>query len=114
MLEMGVAPQVAAATAATMILFTTSAACASFQVFGLLEPSYGAVYFVLGLVGTFIGQGSVSAWMREKKRQSPPVLSIGIVMALSTAMVFLEAYAKFTGQESAALFHTSSICSLFD
>merc|ERR1712194_982722 len=40
MLEMGVHPAVASATAATMTLFTSAAACASFQIFGLLEPSY--------------------------------------------------------------------------
>merc|ERR1719190_106318 len=64
MLEMGVNPMVAAATAATMILFTTSAACVSFQVFGLLEPWYGVACFVLGLVCTAIGQGAINAWMK--------------------------------------------------
>jgi uncharacterized membrane protein YfcA len=48
MLEMGVPPAVAAATAAQMILFTTCAACASFEIFGLLEPEYGIFFFCHG------------------------------------------------------------------
>merc|ERR1712187_461542 len=65
MLEMGVNPSVAAATAATMILFTTSAACVSFQVFGLLEPGYGTAFFILGFACTMVGQGSVRMWLRS-------------------------------------------------
>merc|ERR1712228_797701 len=56
MLEMGVNPQVAASTAATMILFTTTAACTSFAIFGLLEPHYGLAGFTLGLTCTALGQ----------------------------------------------------------
>jgi len=113
MLEMGVNPMVASATAATMILFTTSAACVSFQVFGLLEAHYGAACFLLGLVCTAIGQGAVNAWMKAAKRQSPPVLAIGLVMALSTLLVGLEAFERFTTAEDwFVLFMPSDICSL--
>jgi len=112
MLEMGVNPMVAAATAATMILFTTSAACVSFQVFGLLEVHYGAACFFLGLVCTAIGQGAVNAWMKAAKRQSPPVLAIGLVMALSTLLVGLEAFERFTTEDWFELMQPSDICSL--
>merc|ERR1719238_626469 len=60
MLEMGVQPSVAAATAAQMILFTTSAACVSFEVFGLLEPEYGLMFFVMGITCTAIGQAGIN------------------------------------------------------
>merc|ERR1719231_898612 len=56
MLEMGVNPSVAAATAATMIFFTSSAACVSFFIFQLLEPEYGIAVFCMGFVFTSIGQ----------------------------------------------------------
>uniref|UniRef100_A0A7S4VUK1 Uncharacterized protein n=1 Tax=Alexandrium monilatum TaxID=311494 RepID=A0A7S4VUK1_9DINO len=95
----GVDPLVAAATAATMILFTTSAACVSFQVFGLLEPFYGAACFALGLVCTAAGQG---------------VLSIGVVMTLSTVLVSLEAFEEFTQKEWDTLLRPSDVCSRFD
>jgi uncharacterized membrane protein YfcA len=111
MLEMGVSPRVAAASAATMILFTTSAACVSFQVFGLLEPHYGTMCFLLGLGCTAIGQGIMNSWMKAAKRQSPPVLSIGLVMAISTVLVSFEAFDKFSGQDWSVLFQPSAICS---
>merc|ERR1719409_1944212 len=47
MLEMGVIPAVASASAAAMILYTSSAASAFFVVFGLLHVTYGALFFVL-------------------------------------------------------------------
>jgi len=111
MLEMGVNPVVAAATAATMILFTTTAACVSFEIFGLLEPSYGFACFILGLVCTAVGQGAINAWMRTAKRQSPPVLSIGLVMALSTALVAVEAWEKLTMESWGQLMFPVSVCS---
>jgi uncharacterized membrane protein YfcA len=114
MLEMGVNPLVAAATASTMILFTSSAACASFQVFGLLEPSYGVACFILGFVSTLVGQGSINAWMKSARRQSPPVLSIGLVTTLSTVTVVMEAFSEFSNHDLNVLIQPSSICSSFD
>lgn len=112
MLEMGVNPSVAAATAATMIFFTTSAACVSFVIFGLLELEYGVSGFIMGLVCTAVGQAGINAWMKAAKRQSPPVLSIGFVMAFSTLLVGIEAYVKFTQGTLAELLAPSSICAV--
>jgi len=112
MLEMGVNPSVAAATAAQMILFTTSAACVSFEVFGLLEPEYGLTCFAMGIVCTAIGQAGINAYMKAAKRHSPPVLSIGAVMLISTLLVALEAVTKFMEREDkSTLLLPSSICS---
>jgi uncharacterized membrane protein YfcA len=110
MLEMGVNPSVAAATAATMIFFTTSAACVSFAMFGLLELEYGFTGFCMGLVCTAVGQAGINVWMKNAKRQSPPVLSIGAVMALSTMLVGIEAYIKFMHSPLKELLAPSSIC----
>merc|ERR1719215_2592067 len=62
MLEMGVIPSVASASAAAMILYTSAAASISFAVFGLLHPVYGAIFFTLGLVCTVVGQYTVGQW----------------------------------------------------
>merc|ERR1719316_1966585 len=110
MLEMGVLPPVAAATAAQMILFTTSAACVSFEVFGLLEPEYDLTCFAMGIVCTAIGQAGINAYMKAAKRHSPPVLSIGAVMLISTALVGLEAVQKFMAKDMSELMRPSSIC----
>lgn len=113
MLEMGVHPSVASATAATMILFTTSAACVSFVIFGLLEPGYGLTFFVMGLLCTAVGQAGMNQWMKTAKRHSPPVLSIGTVMTLSTLLVAIEAVEKGVAhaEDYSKLFQPSSICS---
>mmetsp|Transcript_47080 Transcript_47080/g.97727 ORF Transcript_47080/g.97727 Transcript_47080/m.97727 type:complete len:113 (+) Transcript_47080:2-340(+) len=109
---MGVPPPVAAATAATMILFTTSAASVSFEIFGLLEPWYGAAFFFLGIACTAVGQGAMNSWMKTAGRQSPPALSIGGVTAISTILVGLEAYQKFwAAAKTEDLFAASHICS---
>eukprot|EP00913_Durusdinium_trenchii_P031131 g29151.t1 len=90
MLELGVDPHVASATAATMILFTSSAASVSFEVFGLLKADYGAFCFILGFGCTMLGQYAIQRWVQGAHRQSPPVLSIGFVMALSTLLLLFE------------------------
>jgi len=117
MLEMGVYPVVASATAATMILFTSSAACVSFYLFDMLQPHYGAVFFGLGFLCTAAGQGMINQWMKEAKRQSPPVLSIGAVLGLSTLMVSLESISKWKAASNefdswmpGELFQPSSLC----
>jgi len=110
MLEMGVNPQVAAATAAMMILFTSSAACVSFQVFGLLEPTYGPACFVLGFSCTLLGHYIINVWMKAARRQSSPVLSIGLVMAVSTCLVFFEIMGKLTVQDFEDLMVPASLC----
>lgn len=114
MLEMGVPSQVAAATAATMIFFTTSAACVSFVLFGLLEPGYGVAGFCMGLGCTALGQHYVNRWMAATKRQSPPKLSMGMVMALSTVLVAIEAFMKFAHAGATGTLHEllvpTSIC----
>jgi len=117
MLEMGVLPVIASATAATMILFTSSAACLSFYLFGMLPKQYAYAYFVLGFVCTAVGQAAVNQWMKTAKRQSPPVLSIGLVLALSTIMVtfkgylsWIAAYNQFGAPLPYQLFQPSSLC----
>jgi len=110
MLELGMCPASTSATAATMIFFTTFAACVSFQVFGLLIHDYGVACFIMGLICTAIGQAGTNVWMKLAKRNSPPLLSIGAVMALSTLLVAVEAVIKATSQTTDELFQTSPLC----
>lgn len=59
MLEMGVLPDVAAATSATMILFTSAAAAVVFLSFGGVPPAYAGLAFTIGLISTAAGQVGV-------------------------------------------------------
>merc|ERR1711879_304333 len=101
----GVIPAVASASAAAMILYTSSAATTSFAVFGLLHLSYGALFFVLGFVCTFIGQVTLTSWLKKHKRESPIVLSIGFVIGLSSILVAINTIARNFGVPLSRMLH---------
>eukprot|EP00929_Paragymnodinium_shiwhaense_P025280 TRINITY_DN15335_c0_g3_i1.p1 TRINITY_DN15335_c0_g3~~TRINITY_DN15335_c0_g3_i1.p1 ORF type:complete len:595 (-),score=94.46 TRINITY_DN15335_c0_g3_i1:112-1896(-) len=112
MLEMGVVPVVASASAAAMILYTSAAASISFIVFGLLHPVYGAVFFVLGFCCTTVGQYTVSAWVKKHNRQSPIVLSIGSVICLSSILVAIESVTAAVENPLSELFRAHGVCTM--
>jgi len=90
MLEMGVLPQVASATSATMILFTSFAATACYVLFGSLTMEYAAVLFPLGLVFTIAGQLLLNSIVKRYNRSSLIILCIATVIALSTVAMGFE------------------------
>jgi len=110
MLEMGIQPSVASASAAAMILFTSAAASTSFIVFGLLHIGYGVVFFLLGFVATAIGQYAVGLLVERHNRQSPIVLSIGLVICLSSLFVGLNTVASLLGPSAGELFQAHAVC----
>lgn len=112
MLEMGVIPAVASASAAAMILYTSSAACTSFAVFGLLHYTYGAVFFVLGFLSTIIGQVSLTNLIKKHKRESPIVLSIGSVIGMSSILVAINTVARSFGRPLSDLMRPHGVCNI--
>jgi len=90
MLEMGVLPQVASATSATMILFTSFAATACYILFGSLTMGYAAILFPLGLVFTFAGQLLLNSIVKRYNRSSLIILCIATVIGLSTIAMGFE------------------------
>lgn len=90
MLEMGTRPEVASATSATMILFTSSAATASYLLFNSLNMDYALVLFPLGFICTLIGQIVLNAIVKYYQRSSFVILVITIVIALSTIAMGFE------------------------
>ncbi|KAK9829540.1 hypothetical protein WJX72_006389 [[Myrmecia] bisecta] len=92
MLEMGVLPDVAAATSATMILFTAASASAVFISFGGIRLDYGVAVFVIGFVVTLAGQ-FVCHWLMQKLgRRSIIIFAMTALMALSLIAICYEAY----------------------
>jgi len=112
MLEMGVIPAVASASAAAMILYTSSAACISFAVFGLLHGTYGIIFFSLGFFSTAIGQVSLTRWLKKHKRESPIVLSIGAVIGISSVLVGINTLARSYGRSLSDLLRPHGVCGL--
>jgi len=90
MLEMGVLPQVASATSATMILFTSFAATACYILFGSLTMGYAVVLFPLGLLFTIAGQLLLNSIVKRYNRSSLIILCIATVIGLSTIAMGFE------------------------
>jgi len=90
MLEMGVLPQVASATSATMILFTSFAATSCYILFGSLTMEYAMVLFPLGLLFTIAGQLLLNSIVKRYNRSSLIILCIATVIGLSTIAMGFE------------------------
>jgi len=110
MLEMGIPPAIASATAATMILYTSCAASVSFIAFGLLHPTYAVMFWCVGLSCTAIGQIGMTRLMKQFNRDSPIVFSIGAVISLSSVLVALNTYYTSYGHEWSELLVISGVC----
>jgi uncharacterized membrane protein YfcA len=77
MLEMGILPEVSAATAAFMIFFTAGATTITYASFGHIAWSFGGVLLPLGIVFTAIGQvgmlgGEGQGYVREQRQSGGP------------------------------------------
>lgn len=90
MLEMGVDPQVASASSACMILFTSFTATTSFYIFDLLVYDYALWLFLIGFAFTSIGQFGLTYLMRKYNRNSYIIFSIGAVVGLSAVLMGLQ------------------------
>ncbi len=90
MLEMGVLPEVAAATSAFMILFTTSSAMVVYLAFGQVVLRFAGFVFIMGFGCTWIGHVVVTHITAQAKKSSIIVLLIFIIIALSTVLMGMQ------------------------
>eukprot|EP00884_Botryococcus_braunii_P020922 jgi/Botrbrau1/7513/Bobra.0019s0004.1 len=91
LLELGVLPDVAAATCATMIFFTAAVASMVYLSFGGIPMDYAALFFVVGLVATMAGQLATTWLMRQLNRKSIIIIAMSVLMVLSLLMSCYEA-----------------------
>ena len=63
-------PEVASATCALMILFTSGVATASFATFGLLRLHLSLAMMLLGLLSTLLGQLGMACLLRKQRDYS--------------------------------------------
>mmetsp|Transcript_54921 Transcript_54921/g.122800 ORF Transcript_54921/g.122800 Transcript_54921/m.122800 type:complete len:190 (+) Transcript_54921:9-578(+) len=112
MLEMGVLPSVASASAAAMILYTSAAASTSFVAFGLLHPIYGLLFFLMGLLCTSLGQYAVGGWAKKHNRQSPIVLAMGLVILLSAVFVAVDTVVDSSAHSFQELLAFHRVCDI--
>lgn len=95
MLEMGVLPDVAAATSATMIFFTSASASLVYLSFGGISADYAVALLLLGFVVTLAGQGSTYWLMSRLQRRSIVIIAMASLMLLATAVMYYESIITF-------------------
>jgi uncharacterized membrane protein YfcA len=114
MLQMGVHPAVAAASTATMILFTCFTATTSFVVFGLLQWDYAVLCTIVGFVTTLVGQYGLAYLMKKYQRNSYIAFSVGFVVLLSAFLMTIQSIisrAAEVGGSSTSSTNRGGICS---
>jgi len=88
MIEMGMLPEVAAATTAFMIIFTSASATVSYGALGLMAWDYALPLFLIGVIFTLVGQiGFEKVSTLWNKRSSFTVFLIAIVLGISTVLL---------------------------
>lgn len=88
MIEMGMLPEVASATTAFMIIWTSASATVSFGALGLVAWDYAAFLFCIGVAFTWVGQLIFDFIIRKyNSRSSYTVFLIAIVLGLSTVLL---------------------------
>eukprot|EP00658_Telonema_sp_P-2_P055689 TRINITY_DN44256_c0_g2_i2.p1 TRINITY_DN44256_c0_g2~~TRINITY_DN44256_c0_g2_i2.p1 ORF type:complete len:555 (+),score=127.73 TRINITY_DN44256_c0_g2_i2:96-1667(+) len=87
MLEMGVLPEVAAATTAFLILFTAGSAAFSYAMFGMILWDFAAVLIPVGMMATLGGQLAVNWVIKTVRRSSYIIFIIAGVLGVSTILM---------------------------
>lgn len=111
MLEMGVLPDVAAATSATMIIFTAASASVVYLSFGGIPTDYAVLTFFVGLIFTIIGQAACYWLMRALKRRSVVIVAMALLMVISMVIIYYEAVlTTVSSVKEHRLTHFGGIC----
>jgi len=108
MLELGVIPEVASATSATLNLFTSTAATVAYVVFGSLDYYHGIALLCLGIFAALAGQGIFECIMQKWQRNSLIVIVISIIVVASAVLTVGQALPSFISDGFSL--HTSGLC----
>jgi len=87
MLEMEVLPQVSAATAAFMILFTAASATMTYAAFDQVLWDYALILFPCGFFCTVIGQVLINSYIKRTGNSSVIVFIIALIVGLATLLM---------------------------
>lgn len=83
LLEMGLHPQVAAATSSSMILFTSSATTVQFIILGTLTVEHALWHGAIGFVSGLVGQIGMSYLIRKYRKSAFVIFLIAFVIGFS-------------------------------
>lgn len=90
MVELGFNPEVAAATGATMLLFTSTTSTIMYMLFNVLNFEYAAPLIPLGFVCTYFGQLIFNKIMAVYKRDSLIIFVIAFIVGASAILMGIE------------------------
>ncbi|GMF09703.1 unnamed protein product [Phytophthora lilii] len=91
MIEMGIVPEVASATTALMVLYSSAAATAKFAVFNMIAWDWAFLLSALALVVTAVSQVVILGFVRRTGRQSIIVLCIGATICIGAVLMTYQA-----------------------
>ena len=80
----------AAATSASMILFTSFTATTSYMVYGEINYNYAVVCVAVGFVSTVVGQFLMGSLLARYNRHSYIAYSVALVVGISTLAMTVE------------------------
>ncbi|XP_021894442.1 sulfite exporter TauE/SafE family protein 5-like isoform X2 [Carica papaya] len=87
LLQVGIAPQVTAATCSFMVFFSSTMSAIQYLMLGMEHTEVAFVFSIVCFVASLAGLLVVQQTISRFGRNSPIVFSVGIVMALSTILM---------------------------
>ncbi|XP_073158336.1 sulfite exporter TauE/SafE family protein 2-like isoform X2 [Henckelia pumila] len=87
LLQIGLAPEVTAATCSFMVFFSSSMSAMQYLLLGMKQVYGALIYSAICLVGSLVGLIIVQRAITKYGRASIVVFSVGIVLALSTILI---------------------------
>eukprot|EP01112_Ceratiomyxa_fruticulosa_P018429 TRINITY_DN5880_c0_g1_i1.p1 TRINITY_DN5880_c0_g1~~TRINITY_DN5880_c0_g1_i1.p1 ORF type:complete len:511 (-),score=57.15 TRINITY_DN5880_c0_g1_i1:88-1620(-) len=97
LLELGLSPDVTAATSSYMILFTSLSSSIQYLLLGRLILDYGLIFFFIGIVASFFGQTALNWMVSKYNRKSYIIFVIAAVIGLSTLLLMVTEVLSFIG-----------------
>jgi len=88
LLELGVPPSVAGASASFMILFTSSISTVQFVILGLLPWDYGLWFAANGFIAGLIGTLAIAHLVKKYNKQSIIIFSVAVAIAFAILLMF--------------------------
>eukprot|EP01133_Synstelium_polycarpum_P012599 gene12599-14785_t len=87
LLQMGLSPDITAATSSFMILFTSASSAIQYILLGKLRLDYGIIFYLIGFVACFVGTQTLIWVVNRFKRRSYIIFLITFVICVSTILL---------------------------
>jgi uncharacterized membrane protein YfcA len=111
MLQLNVLPEVTAATSSLIIFFSSWLSTIQYLAIGRIDPSYGAIFFVLGMIDSLVGVSVLTHIVHRYNKKSIVIFVIASILVLSLILLgytgVLNTIADFERGDAASIGFTS-------